>query len=204
MSTIDWPAHPAFVPREVRPGVTTPKSAYVAPYTGRRQSVGHLADRHRWTVVLPPCDAAGGQYREAWVFALASADDFVRVPMLHRLVPRGTLRGLPTVGAAASAGARSVLLVGEAGATLEAGDMLQLGGQAVMVAPAGAVFDGAGLSTVPLVLPLVDDVGSGAAVVWQRPTCLCQLSAADRADVTVGRALWQSTLELTFVQVGQG
>lgn len=201
MSTLAWPVHAAFVPREVRPGISAPKSAYVAPYTGRRQSVGHLSDRYRWTVVLPPCDAAAGQYREAWLFSLVSRDDLVRLPQLHRLLPRGTLRGLPTVGAAAAAGARSLQLVGAPGATLEAGDVLQAGDQAVMVGPAGAVADGAGLAIVPLVLPLVQALSGGAALVWQRPTCLCQIDDATRAEVVYGRALWQAAVELHFTQV---
>jgi hypothetical protein len=199
-SIVNWPSAAAFQPRALSFGASTPKSAFAGFFTGQIQSIGHLSDRLRCTVTLPPCNAADGQAREAFFLALASTGDWVRMHHLHRTEPLGTLRGLPTVATSALAGARTLQVQTTAGATLIGGDMLSTGNQLLMTAYAGATADGAGVIAMPLVLPLALAVSAGASVAWQAPTALFQL-ASDLAEVGYGRGRWQAVLDLPFVQV---
>lgn len=116
---IDWPATASFVPRDVRFGAATPKSAFAGFYTGQVQSVGHLADRLRCTLTLPPCGPVEGQQREAFFLGLASTGDWLRLGHQHRIEPAGNARGALVTSAAAVAGARTLNLAGAtAGANL--------------------------------------------------------------------------------------
>ena len=199
MATINWPTAPAFVPRALRFGASTPKSAFGAFFTGQVQSVGHLADRLRCTISLPPCDAVAGQAREAFFLGLASTGDWVRLQHLHRSEPLGTLRGLPTVAANALAGARTLLVQTTAAVTLVGGDMLGTGNQLLMTGYDGALANGVGVISMPLVLPLALPVTAGAVVTWQAPVGTFQL-AADAVGVDYGRGRWQAAIDLTFMQ----
>lgn len=115
MATLDWPNDRAFAP--VQPGgfsltPRSPKSAWAGFYTGNRQVQGHAADRLLVNVVLPACGPEDAARREAFVGGLISTGDYVRLGHLLRPWPRGTLRGSPSVAASASAGARSLQVVG--------------------------------------------------------------------------------------------
>ena len=200
MAIINWPSADSFIPRQLAFGASTPKSAFVSFFTGAVQSVGHLSDRLRCVITLPPCDPAAGQEREAFFIGLASTGDWVRIAHLHRAEPLGTLRGLPTAAAAAAAGARTLQVQTTPGATLVGGDMLGTGSQLLMVAYGGCTANGSGVATVPLALPLQAAVSSGATVTWSAPTGQFQL-AADAPMATYGRSRWQGVLELPFQQV---
>lgn len=197
---INWPAADAFVPRAVRFGASTPKSAFGAFFTGQVQSIGHLADRLRCTVTLPPCDPVAGQQREAFFLALASSGDWVRVQHLQRRDPLGTLRGSPTVAIAAAAGARTLQVASIVGATLTGGDIFSVGNQLLMVGYPGAVADGTGTLAVPLVLPLVLAAAAGTPVVWNQPTGVFQLPGVAGMDVDYGRGRWQGQIEINLLQ----
>lgn len=200
MATIDWPAGRAFEPRRVTWGVSTPKAAWAAPYTGARQTLSHLADRLRCAVTLPPCNEAQAGLREAFFLSLASTGDWVRMGHPTRPLPLGTLRGTPTAAAAAAAGARTVQVQSVAGATLLGGDVLGGGGRLLLAAYPGAVANGAGVLTVPLVLPLQVALASGAAISWQAPTTTWQL-LVDMLDLNYGRARWQGELTIPLAEV---
>lgn len=197
---INWPAAAAFVPRALRFGASTPKSAFGAFFTGQVQSIGHLSDRLRCTVTLPPCDPSAGQQREAFFLALASSGEWVRLQHQHRLDPLGTMRGTPTVGASAAAGARTLHVATVAGATLQGGDVFSTGNQLLMCGYAGAIADGGGDLAVPLVLPLAQAVTAGAAVLWDQPTGVFQMAGVDGMDVDYGRGRWQGQIEINLLQ----
>lgn len=200
MAVLNWPPGRAFTPRLLTPGVRAPKTGWRSFFTGQFQGVGHLADRYRFAMVLPPCDAVDGQYREAFFFGMVSTGDWVRLPHLHRSAPLGSMRGLPVVALDTAAGARTVPITTTAGATLAGGDVLSSGNQVLMVAAAGAVASGLGLAQVPLVLPLAQPLAQGTAVNWASPTGTFQLAGVDALDVEYARGRWQAALELSFVQ----
>jgi len=198
MAVLDLPAGDAFGVAAIVFNPTTPKAAWVAPFTGQVQSISHLGDRLRATVRFRPCNAADGARREAFFVQMASTGDWVR--LAHwRGTPAGTLRGTPTVSSAASAGARTLVVQGVAGDTLLGGDMLGVNGQLVMTGYTGAVANGSGVLSVPLAVPLRKAVSSAQAVTWQGPTGTFQL-ADDQLAYTIGRSGWHAPLELTFVE----
>lgn len=199
---ITWPlADRAFAPREFRWGAHTPKSAFSGFFSGNTQSVSHLADRLLATLVLPPCEPLAAARREAFVMEAISGGYWVRLGHPHRQVPGGTLRGGPTVAAAALAGARQLSVQGVAGDTLLGGDVLGAPGpQLLLVGYAGAVASGAGVLTVPLVHPLRVALAAGAALSWQAPVCNFEISTP-RAELPYGRAGWQGPVEISLREV---
>lgn len=195
MAVVNWPADRAFMPRRLVFGANTPKSAWAAFYTGQVQSVSHLADRLRCTLTLPPCSRINAGRREAFLMELASTGDWVRLGHPGRPVPQGTLRGSPTVAAAALAGARTLLVQTTAGATLLAGDPLGGAAQLLLTGYAGAVANGSGVLTMPLVLPLRTALAGGAALSWNGPTTTWQLETdLQTLSYTPGR--WQGEVEI--------
>lgn len=200
MATRDWPAGRAFGARDVRFGARTPKSAFVGFFDGQVQSISHLADRLRCTIVMPPCNADDGAEREAFFMGLAQSGDWVRIAHPHRAEPRGSLRGTPTVASTAAEGAKTVIVQTLPGVTLKSGDPLgAVSGQLLLTAHGGAVANGSGLLQMPLVLPLRAALSSGSALTWQAPTTTFQL-AAETLDVGYGRGAWQQALELVFTE----
>lgn len=200
MAIVDWPAALHFEPREVGIGPRVAKSAFAGFFTGQSTSISHLADRLQMTLTLRPCRPEHGAEREAFVNGLVSSGDWVRMGHPMRTVPRGTLRGSPTVAANAAAGARSFVLNGTPGETLLAGDMLEVADQLLPVAYAGAVVGGGGTATVPLQLPLRVALTTAQAVVWNGPTGLWQL-AVDQLDLGYMRGQWQQAVTLPFREV---
>lgn len=97
---------------------------------------------------------------------------------LGRPVPRGTLRGTLTLAADAARGAASIQIsggVGQAGATLLAGDFLGLGSgltQQVVMVTVDATADASGLITVSFESPLRNAFTAGTAVTWDKPKAL--------------------------------
>ena len=90
--------------------------------------------------------------------------------------PRGTMRGVPTLNAAVSAGATSIPInagVGQANTTLLVGDMLQIGtgmgaSQLVMVM-ADVTLNDSGVGIVQFEHYLRQNYASGTFVVWDHP-----------------------------------
>jgi hypothetical protein len=200
MATLNWPAGRAFGARHYSFGVSTPKSAFAGFFTGQSQSISHLADRLRCTVLMPKCEPVDAARREAFFMEVGSAGHWVRMGHLQRTEPAGTLRGTPTLVANALAGARSISIQSVVNATLLGGDPLGAGGQLLFVGHAGAVADGIGVLVVPLVLPLRAALVEGAAVAWAAPTTTFQL-VTDLALFRYGRARWAEELELEFAEV---
>ena len=200
MSTLDWPSGRAFGARQCRVGAVTAKSRFGGFFDGHVQSLSHNSNRLMFTLTLPPCDAADGARREAFILGLAASGDWVRLAHPHRSEPRGTMRGTPVVETAALAAARTLRVQGVAGDTLEAGDVLGVDGQLLIVGYAGAVANGSGLLVVPLVLPLRAAIDDAEAVTWQAPTTTFQLMT-DPAELEYGRGAWQREIELAFGEV---
>ena len=201
MTTLAWPTTRPFGAARFTFGGSASRSAFAGFFTGETQSTSHLADRLRATVTLTACGPQDAGPREAFFTQLALRGDWVTLHHLQRPAPIGTLRGSPTMQAGASTGALSIQVQGVAGDTLQGGDMLGLaGGQLVQVGYAGAVANGSGVLTVPIVSPLRAAVAGASAVVWDKPTATFQL-ATPMAEFPYGRGAWQAALEFTFAEV---
>lgn len=207
MSTIlDWPAGDAFLPAQLSFGASTPKSAFGSFFSGQVQSVGHLSDRLRCSITLPPCDPVTGAQREAFFIGRLSRGDLLRVGHLQRFTPNGTLGGTPLVAANAQTGARSLQINnatarnGALSATLFAGDMLAVGDQLLMTDHPGATDSATGSLTVPLAVPLATAVVAGATVAWSQPRGTFQMVGVQGLDVEYGRGAWQRPLQISLLQ----
>jgi hypothetical protein len=99
--------------------------------------------------------------------------------LVNRGVPRGTLRGSPTVRTAAVRGANFLNITGDVGGTLIPGDMLGVTLDNAVVQPVQvAVASGAGSTlTVELVAPLRRAANQNALIYWYRPLITCVLTA---------------------------
>jgi hypothetical protein len=199
-STIAWPTADEFLPSRVTWGVITSRTAWSAPYTGQTQSVTHLADRLRITLELPSVREALAGGREAYLMGAGSAGNWILMGHLQRPTPLGTLRGTPVAAAAAAAGAHEISITTTAGATLLAGDVLGVASQLIQCAYGGAVADGSGHMTLPLVLPLRRAVALGATFSWDRPTGTFQVLNLDPIfDYSSARRQMGLTVELAEV-----
>lgn len=113
MATQDWPTSRAFQPAAVQFGSTTGKSAWRGVFTGNSEVTSHLADRLTMTLTLGSAvTREDAEDRAAFLQALDSTGDWVRMRPAHRQGNRGTLISAAGLSAAAASGARSITLTG--------------------------------------------------------------------------------------------
>lgn len=115
-------------------------------------------------------------HRAFWSRLRGMAHRVLLWPLINSGVPRGTMRGSPTLSSPASAGANTVIVTGIG--TLLAGDFIGIllaNGTVQLCCIAAAT--GTHTVTCELVSPLRRDAAVGAAVVWDRPTVEMILTA---------------------------
>lgn len=169
MSTYGWPA--AWQPRRFRMQVMANERTFTGYYSGQSQSIDLLGEFWVCQMELPASRNEGkGAAMEAFFERLRGRVNLLSLWNLARPVPRGTMRGTPTVSGAVTQLADVLNIQSTAGATLLAGDMLGVGGQVSRVM-ADATANGAGLFAGVEIWPRARlAVASGAAVSWDKPT----------------------------------
>ena len=110
MATQDWPSDADFKPSDFSIGADVPLAQWRGVNTGVREIVSRASDRLVASLTWPPCLRTVAARREAFISALLSTGDNVRMPMFHRRTPQGTMSGSPTVNGSVSVGARSITL----------------------------------------------------------------------------------------------
>lgn len=102
---------------------------------------------------------------------------------MSRPVPKGTMRGSPTVYAGMTRGSKSLSLhTGVASCTLEPGDLLGIGlglSQQVVMVTQSAVANGSGDITFSFQPALRNDFSSGTTMTWDRPRALFRSQTPD-------------------------
>jgi hypothetical protein len=161
-----WPA--TIVPRNCRFTLTVNQRVSASPFGGGEQVVDMLNDRLLCALTLPVNRFSVAAAVEAFLFSFRGQINTVNLWHFARPAPLGTMRGAPTVAAAALQGAALIQVQTTAGATLLAGDMIQAA-QLLLMVQTNCIADGTGLLTVPLVNRLRTAVALGAAVVWDKP-----------------------------------
>lgn len=197
MATIDIPDT---VAARLSLSVEVSYSGYVGFFTGARQRRSHLVDRLRATLTLPPCRAHTAAQREAFILAVLSTGDYLRLALPHRLRRRGTMAGSPTVTTTTAAGARTLPITTTPGATLLAGDWISVNGNLLQCAYANATADGAGAMLLPLVLPTQKAITAGAAVEYTGPTGVWELEDSGLA-LDYSAPVIQAGVALPLLQV---
>lgn len=133
----------------------------------------------RWTLTLVQPERLALGEAALWKALQVGLRGAANVLAAHdplRPLPLGTLRGTPTLAAAAAEGDTTATLacgLGQAGATLVAGDWLQfgsgLGTSQMVMLMADAVVDGAGNCPIVFEAPLRAAMAAGTAVTWNKP-----------------------------------
>lgn len=140
-----------------------------------------------WTVdfsVKPLTEAEAGPWK-ATLLRLAGQLNQFELWDVRRPVPLGTMRGSMTLAVGASAGATALSVTagaGQAGTTLLAGDLLQLGSgatQQVVMVMADATANGSGTISLTVQPPLRTSHSNGAAVTWEKPKALFRREDSD-------------------------
>ena len=168
MATYDWPA--TLQPAQATIGSQGAGEQFKSPYNGTLQSVEFVAERWVLSVTLPQRARLDAGQVEAFFFRLRGGVHRVRAWHFGRPVPRGTMRGSPTLSAQVTRGGTSLPITGgTASSTLKAGDMLGVGGQLFMVAE-DITLNGSGAGTVAVVHRVRSTIASGSAVTWNKPT----------------------------------
>lgn len=182
---------------------------------GGNDANGNTQDRlgapPRWTLTLAAPDAIEVDKAVLWetlLLQLRGRVNHLAAWDPKRPAPRGTMRGTMTINGAHSAGATTVNIIvtgtGQVGATLLAGDPLQLGtglgtSQLVRVVTGGTAVNTAGNSTIGVTVepPLRVALSGGAAVTWDKALAYFK-QASDAAMWTyyTGRAMQGFSLDL--------
>ena len=149
MSTITWPSTDIFKPATFEIALRSNVLISTSPLSGAIQTVE--LPGARWVIVmtLDPVEWAEQAEREALFAQIAGQANRVALWHMVRPAPRGTMRGSPTLSAAATAGDTSLSITTTAGATVLKGDMVKIGSQLVQ-STTDATADGAGALTLPI------------------------------------------------------
>ena len=139
-----------------------------SPYNGEIKTVDLLG--HRWMVSMsyPVHTLAERPDVEAFWIGLRGKTGRVNLWDIGRPVPRGSMRGSPTLAAGAAFQATSLSIATASGNTLLAGDRIKVSNQ-LFVVRSGATASG-GVLTVGIEHPVRVALSYGAAVVWDKPT----------------------------------
>ena len=162
-----WPA--SLPPQTMVWSIQKAGVSFRSPYAGTVESVTFPGWFWKISVTLTPRRARDGGLAEAFFEGLAGGEDAVLVYHWLRPVPRGTMRGAPTVALAALRGAQTLVLATTG--TLLAGDLFKVGNTVHKARSDCAPV--AGQLTVPLIGRVRGVVVPGTPVAWDRPTVRC-------------------------------
>ncbi len=188
MATYAWDA--AWVPVRFAMFVRPNERFFPGYYSGQSQATDLLGERWRLRMQLPPdtdLDLAGDL--EAFFDRLLGRVNTFTMWNHRRPVPRGTMRGTPTLAADAAQLATSVQIQTTSGATLVRGDMIGFGGQVSRVM-ADATANGSGVMTVSIMPRVRAAQTSGATVLWDKPTVEWRLSSGDGVPLEHSPGYW--------------
>jgi hypothetical protein len=174
MANLTWPLQDrAFMPLNYSEGLET----FTQFSTAR---AGNISTREmpgaRWRTTLAFGKSgqegeAGRDRLQAMLYRLDGGANRLVLPNLVRLMPRGTLRGSPIVGADADAGS-DVLSLTDCNGSLHVGDLIGLAGQRLTVLEHAEPPGGDDSMLVQVRPRLRAAAAAGTPVVWNAPTSI--------------------------------
>lgn len=170
-----------------------------SPYSGEFQSVEIPGARWGALLTYPVHRLAERPDVEAFWMGLRGRSGRVLMHNLARPTPRGTMRGSPTLAAAAAQFATSLSIATTTGSTLLAGDCIKVGNQFFMVRVGGTAASG--VLTVSVEHPVRTGLSAGAAVTWDRPTFLAARTSDEMRMPRQGVSHPAMTIEVVEVLV---
>lgn len=125
MSTFDWPE--ALVPQTCHMPLVKAGLQFQSPFNGTLQALDFVAERWALSANLAQMTSRNPRGVGAFLNQLSGGVNRVRAWPFHtKGVPRGTLRGTPTLGAAAARGDLTLTLAGGTGVNLLAGSSFEV------------------------------------------------------------------------------
>ncbi len=193
MAIFDWPS--ALKPSAMQWGIVKTSVQFRSPYGGTVEAIDFPGQYWTVGITLPPRRPEQAGLAEAFFERLAGGTDRVRIGHFLRPVPRGTMRGAPTMAAPVVRGALTLTI--NATGTLEAGDMFKVSGQ--LFKTLSLCVPVSGVLTVPLVGRVRNALAAGAAVEWDRPTILCAAPAASHVTSYLPGSMAETSVDLEEV-----
>jgi hypothetical protein len=193
MAVIALPAR--FCPSSFSMSLFANQASFASPFGGSEQVVDRLNDRWMVSLTLPGRKPGEAAAIEAFIASLRGMANTVTLFHWARMVPRGTMRGSPTV-VGQGAGNGTILINTTAGATLLGGDIIGIGGLLLQVAQ-DCTANGSGLMTCFLANRLRKDLANATPVIWDKPTAQFRLVSKPAVVYIPGRA---SEVSLDFVE----
>jgi hypothetical protein len=178
-----WPS--SIVPMSARLMLQTNQRVNAAPGGGSEQVIDKLNDRWMCYLTLPVRRFSEAAAVEAFLASFRGQVNTVNLWHFARPTPGGTITGAPTVLGAHAQGASSLVVLTAVGATVEAGDLVGVGGLLLM-ATADATADGVGALTIPLANRLRTALANGAAVTLTQPTAPFRLLSHSGVEYSRG------------------
>lgn len=182
MSTVDWPER--LLPQTCSLRLRKSGGMFTSPFNGTMQATDFMSERWILSVQLAEQSRRDPRGLESFIGGLSGGINRVRGWHFgKRGIPRGTLRGTPTLALAASFGDQQLELNNVVnGTTLLADDMLMLiSGQLVQVS-ADTLASG-GRMTVNITSHIRQTASAASAVVWNRPYAQFVLPAMEAGAV---------------------
>jgi hypothetical protein len=177
-----WPT--SIRPRSCRMVLETNQIVNESPQGGSEQVVDRLNDRWTCSLTLPIRTHADAAALEAFLASFRGQVNWISLWHMVRPVPRGTLRGTPTVSGAHAAGSAELRIACDTGVLLRAGDLIGAGGMLLMVAE--DALQSGGFMDIPLVNRTRVALADGAAVTWDKPTTTFRLLAHSGVNYVPG------------------
>jgi hypothetical protein len=184
MSIINFPES---LSRQVAPGAMWGQRRNDVSFESVFGSQAVEVSAPRWVcelAVVPLRESEAGAW-QAFLLSLNGGVNQLALWNIRRPAPLGTMRGSMVLNAAAAQGDKVLDItagLGQAGKTLLAGDLLQVGSgatqQVVMVATS-TTADGTGRIVIDFAQPLRNAFAGGAAVVWDRACALFRQTSGD-------------------------
>lgn len=173
MAIEDWPA--ALYPQQMEFRLRDSGVSFRSPFSGTLQVANFVGEHWVCDLTLPGHRSDKGEYDPgpklaAFLHWLKGGVNQARLYDFKYRVPRGTMRGSPTLQATVTRGATTILINTVPGATLLAGDKFSLGSQFFEVKNDATASGSPTTLTVTTVNRVRATINSGAAVTWDKPT----------------------------------
>lgn len=185
MSTIALPA--GFCPRDFSLRMQVNQTAFFSPFGGSEQVVDRLNDRWMMSVTMPARRSGEGAAIEAFIGSMRGLSNTVALYHFQRPIPRGSMRGTPTVVSGVPQGNSFFHIQTTAFATLLAGDMIGVAGLLLQIST-DSTADGSGVLRVDFVNRTRTTITAGTSVTWDRPTAPFRMMSATSQQYVPGYA----------------
>lgn len=186
MSAIPLPS--GFCPNAFLMRLQTNQRAFASPFGGSEQVIDLMNDHWLISLSLPNRLHADAARVEAFISALRGMTNTVALYHWARKVPRGSMRGAPTVALPIFIGDGGFYAdTAQPGATILAGDMVGVSGL-LFQAREDAVADGTGRILIPIANRSRKAVPVGTPVLWDRPSAPFRLSSPSAVQYIPGYA----------------